>query len=167
MSMILNKKANVYFSENFISVSASSLGSLYYFEGTFEPIILDKDCTNEQLGLAVLNALEHSKQISFDEFDEGFHSGFFKDQYNKYIDSLMTRFSFKTKKQLFKTIKEVSITKIDNEFQLLSTYQNSLGSFSADNESQIIVVKASTTPTILGKITRDAHKGCTSIYDKK
>ncbi|WP_367110490.1 contact-dependent growth inhibition system immunity protein [uncultured Psychrobacter sp.] len=167
MSINFNKKAKVYFSEEFISVSASSLGSLYYFESTFKPIILDIDCTDEQLGRAVLSALEHSKQISIDEFSEGFNSGFFKEQYNKYIDSLMIRFGFKTKKQLFKKIKEVSISKIDDKFQLLSTHQNSLGSFSADNNSQTIVVEASTTPATLGKLTRDAYKECTSIYDRK
>ena len=159
--------ANVYFSENFISVSASSLGSLYYFESDFQPVILDKDCTDEQLGLAVLKALEHSKQISIEEFSEGFNAGIFKEGYNKYINFLMMRYNCKNKKQFFKKIKEVTISKIDNNFQLLSTHQNSTGSFSANNSSQVISIETSTSPTVLGKLARDAYKGCTSVYDRK
>lgn len=166
MSINFNKKVRVFFSREFISVSASSLGSLYYFESNFEPVVLDSGCTDEQLGTAILSALEYSKQISIDEFNEGFNTGIFEEEYNKYTKYLMTKFGYKNKKQLFKNIKEVSISKVNDEFRLLSTHQNSLESFSADNKSQIKLVKISITPAELGNLTKEAYTKCTSIYDR-
>lgn len=159
------RKVQIYFAEDFISVTANSMGSLYYFEYSFQPILLRVDCSNEQLGLAILEALSHSKQISINEFSENFESGFFREKYNEYIQYLVKRFNYKNKKQLFRTILSVSISEIDDEFQAISTHQDSLYGFSAEGQSCITLIKSSVSPSALGTFAREALSRCTSIYN--
>ena len=164
MSEKFNQMSNIQFTKDFIAVSASSLGSLWFFEYTFKPIILTIDCSNELLGSSVFEALSHSRKISSEEFHELFNSGFLKTEYINYINCLMNTFNYKNQRQLYKTMRKVSVVSNQDCLEISPTHQNSLGGFSGIEEIDSIITPFDIKPDILGEKIRIAHQLSTSIY---
>ncbi|WP_227526166.1 contact-dependent growth inhibition system immunity protein [Psychrobacter sp. FDAARGOS_221] len=122
------------------------------------------DCSNEALGEAVFEALKHSREMPLDEFDELFRSGFLERKYAEFESSLMERFNYKNKRQLYKTMKAVYVNGIENRVELVSTHQDSLDGFCGIEELKPIVTSFDVSAEILGEKIREAYQLSTSKY---
>ena len=159
-----NKASDVKFTKDFISISASSRGGLWFFEYRFTPIILEVDCGNEALGQAVFEALKHSRKMPLEEWDELFRSGFLKSKSIEYSNYLMERFNYKNKRQLYKTMKTVHVESTENHLEILPTHQDRLGGFCGIEGIEPITTPTDIDAELLGMKMREAYKLCTSIY---
>jgi hypothetical protein len=64
--------------------------------------LLSLDASDETLGIAVLDALAHSRLLTMEEYGVFFDLARSKAQYDAWVADMMTRYGYKTRRALFK-----------------------------------------------------------------
>jgi hypothetical protein len=84
---------------------------------------LPPDVSNHALGEAVLDALSKSRFISLEEYKTFFNPELCKQQYLEWEQMLRERFGYKTKRALYKGMKNVIIQKANDVLRFSPSYQ--------------------------------------------
>jgi len=78
---------------------------------------------------------------------------------------LMAEFGYKSKKALFKHMRKVSITYINDTYKISPSHQDGLDySFTGLSKADEIILPNDATDEELGQAVRLAYEKCTSIY---
>ena len=137
--------------------------------------LLTFESSDEALGFAVSDAMEHSRfvlparrddvwQHPDAEFDLGLYD--YKQievEYAVWVKKLMERYGYKTKKMLFKDMKNVSIEKKSGVITFKPSHHEKLEGWGREKDNGIedVVIPADSTPAEIGAALRLALSRCT------
>ena len=115
------------------------------------------------LGKAVLNALQQSRFLSFEE--EGEILKKIEEHYDQWVQNLMKTYGYKTKRALFKSMKNCNIECKDDVITISPTNHERLEGWGAEGISKDDHVKipADSPPEEIGAALRLAFSRCTGM----
>ncbi len=127
-------------------------------------IFLSTDANDLTLGQAVLEALGPSRVIDVKEIPVFFDYEKCQEIYKKWIESLMQRFGYKTKKALFKNMNKCGIEMVDGKITIDPSHHEKLEGWSGTGNkgSDYVIIPADSTPEEIGAALRLAFSRCTS-----
>ncbi|PTN56123.1 contact-dependent growth inhibition system immunity protein [Stenotrophomonas panacihumi] len=127
-------------------------------------IFLPTSAPDSDIGASVFEALSRSRQISVEEIPEFFDFERSKREYEEWVSDLMLRYDYKTKRALFKDMRNVSV-ELNPEHTLLTlspSHHNRLDSWIRTEGDGIedVVVPADSSPAEVGAALRVAFSRC-------
>lgn len=127
-------------------------------------IYLPVDVEDTSLGQAVLEALSVSRVIDVKEIPIFFDYQKRQEIYKKWIESLMSRFGYKTKRALFKNMDECGIEVLDGKITLHPQHHEKLEAWGAteNGTKDNVIIPADSSPEEIGAALRLAFARCTS-----
>jgi len=159
------KWASVYFNGDFYIASSSSgyrscVRDPLGFEGHLAPT-----ATDEELGKVLLEAVAQSRFLrpeQREEFDQLFNPMRIAASYETWVDSLLERYKYKTKRDLFRNMALCNITVIANEVEIFPMRHEKLESWAGLKGEGIegIVLPLGSSHELLGKALRIAFDRC-------
>lgn len=139
-------------------------------EHFFSPDVADKE-----LGFAVLDALAHSRfvlpeprkdvwihpEATFDM--ELYDYNLTNQRYDQWVGSTLERYSYKTKRALFKDMKKCSIESNRGQITIRPSYHEKLEAWSGKgvSESDYVIIPSGSSPSDVGAALRLAFSRCT------
>jgi CDI immunity protein len=137
--------------------------------------VFSTDATDEELGLAVLDALAHSRFVLPEPredvwihpeatFDMALYDYKLTNQrYEQWISVILKRFGYKTKRALFKDMKKCSIESKNDQITIRPSHHEKLEAWSSKgiNESSYVTICSSSSPADIGAALRLAFAKCT------
>jgi len=162
--------AEVFENESFICVETWSGyrgGDYRDFKG--KQNLLATTVDNSMLGLAVIDALTHSRWVlgspregnvypSDIEFDASLCN--YKENYSIWVDSLMKRYGYKTKRDLLKNMKNVSVEKRGEMLTFSPMDHTGLDLWEVPDKGEKIEISVASTPEEIGGTLRLALGRC-------
>jgi Protein of unknown function (DUF1436). len=157
---IWQKQTSAYFNNDLFIIKAFS----GYRAGLMDPLAHDyclaPDCSNAELGQALLSSLAESRALPIEE-DRALamdHS-----YYPEWIKSLMERYGYKTKRALFRKMHSCDIELNDGMITIEPTHHDKLEGWSGDGftEQDYVKVPADSPPEEIGAALRLAFSRCT------
>lgn len=117
----------------------------------------------EKLGEALLDALAHSRFLSLAELDDFFDYAKTKQSYAEWVDALVKRYAYKSKRALFKNMACCSVTVVDDNLEIIPNRHEKLEMWvGAQNEGvENVVIPAKSSPIDVGEALRMAFSRCT------
>ncbi|MCA6218982.1 contact-dependent growth inhibition system immunity protein [Photorhabdus antumapuensis] len=136
-------------------LSADPQGSYY---------LLSPDIDDEQLGMAVLDALFKSRLIPLEEIDDFFEPEKYDEQYKEWIDELIKTYGYRSKRQLFKRMRDCGIQLLDGNITIRPTGHEKLELWTGKGivESDYVIIPADSSPEEVGAALRLAFSRCRS-----
>ncbi|CNL51483.1 contact-dependent growth inhibition system immunity protein [Yersinia mollaretii] len=165
--MIFNKDqdywASVYSTNEFLSIETDSGLGRVRGDPLFPPHLLRPDTDDKIIGNIILKALLDSRTLSLEEYGDFFNLEKGKEQYAAWIAMLMEKYGYKTKRALFKDMKNCSIHCINDLIIISPTHHEKLESWSGKgiNESDNVVISVNESPAEIGAALRLALSRCT------
>ena len=158
------KMAAVIFNDQYLEVESWHQGS-GLLNLDFERIILSLDVSNEVLGQSIIIALNAGKSIPPEDIKGILFSPELDKLMKERDKKLMAEFGYKSKKALFKHMRNVGITYINDSYKISPSHQDGLDySFTGLSKDDEIILPNDATDEELGQAVRLAYEKCTSIY---
>jgi hypothetical protein len=137
------------------------------------------DASDEALGLAVLDAMSHSRWVlgipragivypAAVEFDKDLHNlELSMGRYQQWIADLMTQNSYKTKRALFKNMHSCSVDKYKDGIKMRPSRHEKLEAWGSEKSDDIenVIIPADSTAAEIGAALKLAFTRCIPIYD--
>jgi hypothetical protein len=125
--------------------------------------LLDPDASDEAIGLAILDALKLSRFLSTQEYDGFFDPEPNRQRYADWVVTLMKRYGYKTKRALFKNMKNCGIHQNTETFIFSPTRHEKLEGWSGEgiSDEDLVVIPATSSPIEVGQALRKAFARCT------
>ena len=163
----MNKEAMLVFGDNFIKLITYINAELSIVNKNYDAIILDIDCTNEELGREVKEALMRSTVIE----DAGERSKIcqesmlnqdeIKNKMNEADIEIRKKYGYKNKKKYEQDLMYIFLKLNKNEYTFSPSHTGKDGSTSLDKD---IILSLSVPDEEIGLEARKAMNLCTSIY---
>ena len=163
----MNKEAMLVFGDNFIKLITYINAGLSIVDKNYDAIILDIDCTNEELGREVKEALMRSTVIE----DAGERSKIcqesmlnqdeIKNKMNEADIEIRKKYGYKNKKKYEQDLMYIFLKLNKNEYTFSPSHTDKNGSTSLDKD---IILSLSVPDEEIGLEARKAMNLCTSIY---
>jgi hypothetical protein len=124
--------------------------------------LLPPEASDEELGAALLDALARSRFLTLAEADTFFFWKRIKDSYDAWVKYLMDRHGYKTKRALFKNMKNCRIESQEGKITIRPTNHEKLEGWTGDglNEEDYVVIPADSLATEVGAALRLAFSRC-------
>lgn len=155
------KKARAKNNGDFISIKAYSGYRVAMADPTAKEYILEPGVSDEVLGKAVKESLQSSRHLSIEEDDELYAQ--ISQNYKDWVQRLMTRFGYKTKRALFRNMMHCSINVEDNIIQIEPTCHEKLEAWDGEGftEKDYVKIPTDSSPTEIGAALQLAFTRCT------
>ena len=101
--------AVAYFNQDLICLQTYSGFRMMAIDPDVKELLLPTDVSDLELGQAALLALSESRQIAQSEIADYFDNTKTNDTYNKWVNRLIEKYKYKTKRALFKNMKHCMI----------------------------------------------------------
>ncbi|WP_115514903.1 MULTISPECIES: contact-dependent growth inhibition system immunity protein [Xanthomonas] len=160
---VRNKMAEVSFNKDFFRIITMSQGMFFYADPDAPSLYLDPNVADIELGRALRSALEKSKSVSTEVFQEIFHSGEIERISQERDAFAMKNYAYKSKKSMQKKMNICTVT-VAEEIEVQPMHQNSLGSYTVKKDKGPYVLRfpLGLTDTELGAAVREGFNHCTS-----
>lgn len=136
---------------------------------------LPPDACDQELGLAVLDAMSHSRWVlgipregsiypSGVEFDKDLYDRELNmERGKKWIADLMVQYGYKTKRALFKNMRSCSIDRYGDSIKITPMHHEKLEAWGREKDDGIenVVIPADSSPLEIGAALRLAFSRCT------
>ena len=124
--------------------------------------VLGVDAGDGVLGIAVWNALAHSRFLSVREVPDFFDCRRVEERYAEWVKSLMTRQGYKTKAALFRNMKLCSIRLSKGTIEMFPTIHEELEAWGREENDGIkeVFVGADSLPNDIGAALRLGFSRC-------
>jgi hypothetical protein len=148
---------------DFISIEAYSGYSMLIADPKATEYLLEPEISDKALGDVVLNSLKQSRFLSIEEATELRING--KENYENWVKKIMTKYGYKTKRALFKNMKNCSLDLRNNIILIEPTNHEKLEAWGGDgiSESDYVKIPADSPPEAIGKALRLAFSRCTGM----
>ncbi len=153
-----------FLNQNFLEVhTESGYGLITGDHEKGKSFILSPDCINEELGVAVQQALDASRIVRQAENPEFYIS--IEERYKKWMSAMMQRFKYKTKSAMFRKMLSCSIIRhkesitIEPSNHKRSDYWNAEGITEDDH----VILPDTSTPEEIGAGLRLAFSRCRGL----
>ncbi|WP_145571439.1 contact-dependent growth inhibition system immunity protein [Yersinia bercovieri] len=154
--------ADCFCNNDFLLIETLSGLGLMGSDPLFPPYLLPPDADDKSIGEAVLIALSNSRTLSLEEYGDFFNLEKSQEKYVGWIAMLMERYGYKTKRALFKDMKNCSIHCINDVITISPTRHEKLEAWSGKGikESDDVVISVNSSPTEVGAALRLALSRC-------
>lgn len=154
--------ATAFSSSAFILVETCSGYRSYSLDTEAPKCFLDEGSSENEIGDAVLAALSRSRQISIDEIATFFNLERTTRSYADWITDLMTRYGYKTKRALFKGMKNCGIRRVGDiiKFEPMRQVKQEMWEGTASHGEDDVILPATSTPAEIGAAFRLALSRC-------
>lgn len=159
------KWVSVYFNGDFYNISSRSGYRIFLSD----PLGFESDCapnaTDEELGTIVLEAASHSRFIRpepREEFDQFFNPARIAAAYSTWVASLLERYKYKTKRNLFKNMALCHISVTEDNIEISPMRHEKLEGWEGQKNEGVedVVLPADSGPEEVGKALRTAFSRC-------
>ncbi len=122
---------------------------------------LTPECSNEVLGITLLNALSASRVVDPDD-----HDFFDRDNasilLNQWLGEMMNTYSYKTKRALFKNMLSCGVRQLNGMITIRPSVHDRLDGWSGNGiaESDYVIIPDNSTPEEIGAALRLAFSRC-------
>jgi hypothetical protein len=146
---------------DFISIETYSSHGLAIGDPIANEHLLTPDASEEDLGLAILDALKQSRFLSLEE--EGNLLENAKQNYLKWVQKIMNKYGYKTKRALFKNMKNCGIDNREGIITIRPSHHEKLEAWDGEGftEQDDVKVPADSPPAEIGAALRLAFSRCT------
>ena len=165
--------AGVYFNEDFILIETNSGYRMNQVDYKGKQHLLASDASDEALGIAVLDALAHSRfvlgapragsvyspDVEFDMDMYDYKQGI--ERYAKWIADLMAHYGYKTKRVLFKNMHSCNIESCNGIIKITPMHHEKLEMWAGINKDENVIILSDSTPAETGAALRLAFSRCT------
>ncbi|WP_083861338.1 contact-dependent growth inhibition system immunity protein [Microvirga lotononidis] len=122
--------------------------------------IVPATINERDLGIAAQECLGKSRFLSLEQIPDFFELGRLKRDHDLWIDELMQKHGFKTKRALFKSMLSCNLTISDDVLTIEPTVHEKLEGWSGRGEEETIVLPADSSPGEVGAAIRAAFERC-------
>jgi CDI immunity protein len=125
--------------------------------------LLTPDTSDDALGSALLDALAHSRFLKVEEIAAFFDYERCKQQYAEWVNTMMKRYGYKSRRALFKNMKNCGIECQDGQILISPTHYDKLEGWGREKDDGIVdvVIGADKSPQEIGAALRLAFGRCT------
>ncbi|EEZ4403502.1 TPA: CdiI family contact-dependent growth inhibition immunity protein [Escherichia coli] len=153
--------ASVYCTKEFLLIETQSGFGRTSSDPLFPPHLLQLDANDQCVGEAVLQALSNSRtlvnledRIVFFDREKG------KEKYTAWIEMLMDRYGYKTKRALFKDMKHSIIHLTNGEITISPMRHEKLEAWEGLELSENVIITVDNSPSEIGEGLRLALTRC-------
>lgn len=148
---------------DFIRIKTYSSYSLEIEDPKAHEYLLKSEASDEELGLAITEALNQSRFLSIEEAKELRANA--PENYINWIQKTMSRYGYKTKRALFKNMQSCGISSDEGIITIRPTHHSRLESWDGEGitEANYVKVPADIPPAEIGKALRLAFSRCTGM----
>jgi hypothetical protein len=127
-----------------------------------ENIVLPPDCSDEELGAALLKALAASRMVAAGEIGLFFDAKAVVARHDAWVDGLMRRFGLKTRKALFTGMNNCSVEREGSVISILPMVRHRLGAWGRTKSMELPTfnLPAEAGPQEVGAALREAFSHC-------
>jgi hypothetical protein len=159
------KWASVYCNGDFYNISSKSGYRIFLSDPSGFEIDKALDVTDEELGKTVLEAISHSRFIrpeAREEFEQFFSPARIAASYATWVASLLEKYKYKTRRNLFKNMALCHIAATKDEIEISPMRHEKLESWTGLKSEGIedVVLPAHSSPEEVGKALRTAFGRC-------
>lgn len=157
--------AAAYLADQFICVQTYSSRRAAAADPLGRVFFLPLQCSNQELGNALEEALEASRQLSKEEADRFFEARAMEQRYEEWVDSMMQRFGYKSRRHLFTGMKRCTVDLRDGVITIRPTRHDEAESWSGggiEKESYVKVPVAAGSGDI-GAGLREGFARCKEV----
>lgn len=153
-------QASAKYNGDFIEIRTYSRHSLSIADPTTEAYLLRIDIGNSELGVAILKALQQSRFLSFEE--EGVLMENLNQNYTQWVNKLMKKYGYKTKRALFKKMMSCGIERRDNMIIIRPSNHEKLEGWGGEGISKddYVTLPTDSSPEEIGAALRLAFSRC-------
>lgn len=166
----MSKSKSIFIEVNcdFILVTSLITGMLSMTNPDQDFIFNEVDISDLDLGRLIKEKLNESKEISFEEFQDIFHSEKMKNLQKNLEIEMKKLYGYKNKKSIYKNMSSLTLDQADSYITIAPLHQDSLDGGTAillpDNSALEFKYDKNISDEELGKAIRQALTYCTSIY---
>lgn len=158
---IYSPSASIKMNEQFISIQTYSGYRGHRADPDVPSFLFELDATDEALGQGLLDALSKSRCIDLSEVGGFFDLDRTYREYNQWIEFMMSRYGYKTKRALFKNMENCSAYVYDSTIEISPTYHVKLEAWDGTGDKSLDVhVSIHDTPAVIGQAIRLALSRC-------
>ncbi|GBR18834.1 hypothetical protein AA105894_2160 [Asaia spathodeae NBRC 105894] len=166
--------ANIKMNEKFINLKTHSGYRIFQYDYSGENIYLSPEVNNIDFGLEILSALGASRFVlpaprndvvvhPDVEYDAPLHNYILtEERYRKWVTETMEKFGYKTKRAMFKNMKNCDVVKSSENMKIKPWFHNKLEAWSLDgiSEEDNVVIPADSSAEEIGVAARLALSRC-------
>ncbi|WP_413723349.1 contact-dependent growth inhibition system immunity protein [Sodalis sp. RH23] len=174
-AFVKSEWATILSNQDFICISTCS----GYRGGQRDPKgvqhIIDPKSADDDVGLLILDALSHSRLVlpRFRQdvvihpdtvFEPEFYDNkLMEERYDAWVEYIMKRFSYKNENQMYKQLKNCSLTRTNGQIIFTPWHHKKLANWDGDGltDADKVIIPASSVPTEIGAGLRLALSRCT------
>lgn len=153
--------AACYFTNEFLLIETQSGLGRTSADPLFPPNLLPPDADEQYTGETILQALSNSRtldrledRVAFFDLEKG------KEKYASWIEMLMEKYNYKTKRALFKGMKHCIIHYVNNVITISPMYHEKLEAWEGLDQSENVILSLDNTLTEIGAGLRLALTRC-------
>lgn len=148
---------------DFISVEAYSGYLMALADPQATEFLLNPEASDEELGRVTLEALKQSRFLSLEEATELRVNA--SESYKNWVAKLMAQYGYKTKRALFKTMKNCDIVVHGEIIKIEPTFHEKLEAWDGEGftEEDYVKVPVDASPEDIGAALRLAFSRCTGM----
>lgn len=153
--------ASIKINEKFICIRSNSGYRSYNADPDVPSWLFELDATDEALGQALLDALSKSRQIDITEIETFFDLAKTEHDYNQWIDDMMARYGYKTKRALFKNMENCMVRVYGQQIHIMPMYHVKLDAWDGTGDKSMRVeISVDAEPKLIGQAIRLALSRC-------
>ncbi len=155
--------ANVFLTNEFLLIETQSGLGMVATDPLFPPHLLQPDSDNQSVGLTILQALSDSRtltdladRVALFDLEKG------KEQYVAWIANLMNKYGYKTKRALFKNMKNCGVHCVNEIITISPTKHETLEAWGREKDDgiEVVILSADSSPEAIGAGLRLALSRC-------
>lgn len=155
-------RASCYYTSEFLLIETQSGLGMVAADPLFPSHLLPTNADNQSIGEVILQALSDSRTLTVEECETFFDLEKGKEQYAAWIAMLMGSYGYKTKRALFKDMKNCGIHCVDGVITISPTRHEKLEGWGRTKGDGIedVLLPADSTPVEIGAGLRLALSRC-------
>ncbi|AJJ03252.1 hypothetical protein BZ17_3149 [Yersinia pseudotuberculosis IP 32953] len=151
-----------YCTNEFLLIETQSGLGMVAADNLFPPHLLPPDIDNQSIGETILQALSDSRTLTVKECETFFDFEKGKEEYAAWVAMLMEKYGYKTKKSLFKNMKNCGIHCFNGVITISPTRHEKLEGWGREKGDGIedVILSVDSSPTEIGAGLRLALSRC-------
>ncbi|EEM6163447.1 DUF1436 family protein [Salmonella enterica subsp. enterica] len=158
-----NKKyrARACLTDEFLCLETLSGSGIYCSDPAYPCQLLPFDSDNARIGYEVLRVLQNSRIFTPEESDEYLYFESMQARYDVWSAGLMEKYKYKTKRALFKNMKNCPITCVDNIINIQPTRHTRLEQWDwGGHDNDVVRLPVISEPEEIGSALKQAFECC-------
>jgi|SRR5690606_17949918 len=154
------KRASAKRTEKFIFIATYSGRGLLAMDADGAGHVLSVDASDDELGVAVLDAIERSRFLQPEEARRFLSPDQVKKNHDDWIKEMLNLFSYTSRRDLFRGMKSCDIRLVDGEIVICPTEHPKLEAWEVLGDEMMIRVSGGASSSEIGAVLRTGFDRC-------